>query len=169
MKLLDKKFNSKWGVVQEQDRSNFKNHKDGMRSFEPIDGRLIPVAITFFPENCSEERFLQETGIDLSAKYCTACDKIEVDYDQQLCDHCAQDENVMSIAVETDKEKKKKEILIEGIRNWRLVKAQKDGIADLEEMTIGEAKILASFLSRTHLIDVTWNNIFQHITNVLRG
>lgn len=200
-----KKFNSKYGVVQEQDRSGFKNHRDGMRSFEPIDGRMTPVAITFDPECSTDLYFLQETGIDLGARFCAACDKIEVELDDEFCEHCAQEKKkdhternvqVMNEAYKTNYperqpsmnlaayldtyrsatpedhadylETERREILIEGIRNWRLVKAQEDGVADLEEMTIGEAKTLASFISRTYLIDVTWSNIFQRIRTMLK-
>jgi len=67
MKLLDKEFNSKYGVVKEQDRTHAKHvSKHGwIRSFEPIDGRDAPVVIVFDPEVSSLEYFYKQTGIDL--------------------------------------------------------------------------------------------------------
>lgn len=159
------KFNSKYGVVQEQDRSGFKNHRDGMRSFEPvakfkvrIKNRLkVPAVIVFDPECSTKEHFLQETGIDLGARYCAACDKIEVELDEQFCDHCAQ-EKKSNIIID-----QREAFMREGIRNWRQVQVSEHGICDLRDITIGEAGTLASFISQAYKIDVTWKDIFREI------
>ncbi len=61
MTLLKKEIKSKYGTVQEHDRTHLDKDRQRIRTFENIDGKVI----CFDPSVATYEYFYQETGIDL--------------------------------------------------------------------------------------------------------
>ncbi len=62
----------------------------------------------------------------------------------------------------------KDKILLEGIRHFRMFKVAEHGEYDLEDMTIQEAKEIASFISKSQVIYVKWPEVFNQIDKMLK-